>query len=358
MSSNEIDKMRQEAKKLMAGIFENFRARRSVSSKIGECKKSMNAPMEDYVQEKLLMEKFNVDGGNSGRLFSMLIQDSLEAQGKRPLDAIYNDVEIDGISALRSDGQADEESLKSFVKGAVPGASKLDVGFVQGRRAAIISWAIEFGYGKPANIIEPFGKSIDSAFWIIGSRPYRHRSIDEAIKFNCGTILLKLPNIFGRQISYEELDKIDGAMERMPALIDITYSEIGKNGRPFTTHGVRGSSVMVYGLPGTVGFPWETAAIIGEQATVKRTLERFYSIWGIKAKEFPGPSSDVSPAIKMLEERSEELSRLRNGLISLPEYGPFAILEGSASKLPGWARPVDASNYGNYNGMSVINLLK
>jgi len=358
MSTNEIEKMREEAKKLMADIFEAFRARRSVSAKIGEHKRSINAPIEDYIQERMLIESFNVDGGNAGRLFSMLIQDSLEAQGVRPLEVIYDDVEIEGISALCSYGLTDEESLKSFVKLRVPGAEKMDVGFVQGRRAAIISWALEFGYGKPANIIEPFGKSIDSAFWIIGSRPYRHRAIDEAIKFKGGTIIIKLPNIFGRQISHDELAKIEEAMELAPTLIDITYSEINRNGRISTIYEVSGNSVMVYGMPGTVGYPWETAAIIGDKDTVRRTLKRFYSIWGIRAKEFPMPSSDISPALKMREERSEELSRINKGIISLPEYGPFAIIEGSAAGLPGWARPVNASNYGSYNGISVINLLK
>ena len=358
MSANEIDKMRESAKKLMADVFEAFRARRSVSAEIGKRKRSINAPIEDYIQERMLIESFNVDGGNAGRLFSMLIQDSLEAQGARTLDAMYDDVEIEGISALRSYGLTDEEGLKNFVMLRVPGAEKMDVGFVQGRRAAIISWVLEFGYGKPANIIEPFGKSIDSAFWIIGSRPYRHRSIDEAIKFKGGTVIMKIPNIFGRQISHDELAKIGEAMELAPTLIDITYSEINRNGRISTMYEVSGNSVMVYGLPGTVGYPWETAAIIGDKGTVRRTLMRFYSIWGMMAKEFPMPSIDIYPALKMLEERAEELSRISKGKISLPDYGPFAIIEGSVAELPVWARPVNGSNYGSYNGISVINLLK
>ncbi len=144
----------------------------------------------------------------------------------------------------------------------------------------------------------------------------------------------------------------------MSALIDITYSEIGIKGKFSEIPEVCGKSVMVYGLPGTVGYPWETAAIIGEADTVERTLKRFYSIWGAIPSIFPAPAGDISPAINMLKDRAKELSNSGIGHLNIPDYGPFAIIGKSIRTLPVWAKAVDVSYYGNFKDSYVVNLLK
>ncbi|MEM0097825.1 MAG: hypothetical protein QXH39_00060 [Conexivisphaerales archaeon] len=359
MNDREIVEIREKARKLMAGIFENFYNRRSVSAKIGSRKKAMKIQVEDYQQEKLLMESFNANVGNEGRLFSILIQDSLEFQGQFPMKTIYEDVEIEGISALRSMTLWGRSNLENYIKSTVPGIGGLDVGFVQGRRTAIISWAIEFGYGRAANIIEPIGRSIDQVFWITGSRPYRHTSIGQALKFlKTGTLIMKLPSIFGNGINYEDKAEISRIAENMPVLIDITYSEIGIKGKFSDMPEVSGKSIMVYGLPGTVGYPWETAAIIGEKDTVEKTLKRSFSIFGVMPSAFPAPTEDISLAINVLRQRVEELRNSNLKSLNVPDYGPFAILDKRNDRLPKWVKAVDGSYYGNFNSFYVVNLLK
>lgn len=359
MSESDISKMRDEARRLMAGIFGNFYNRRSVSVQIGALKRAMKMQVEDYLQEKQLMENFNANEGNQGRLFSILVQDSLEAQGQLPIKTFYDDVEIEGISSLRSTGTGDQNSLETYIKSTVPGAGSLGIGLVQGRRAAIISWAVEFGYGMAANIIEPLGRSMDQAFWAIGSRPYRHSSVNQALKFSRnGVLIIKVPGIFGKGISEEDRVELSRFAESMPALVDITYSEIGLKGEFPEMPEVKGKSVMVYGLPGTVGYPWETAAIIGEADTVERTLKRFYSIWGAIPSIFPAPAGDISPAINMLKDRVKELTNFGIEQLNLPDYGPFAIIGKSTGALPAWTKAVDASHFGNFKDSYVVNLLK
>ncbi|MCL4344386.1 MAG: hypothetical protein JRN26_00360 [Nitrososphaerota archaeon] len=359
MSSSDIAKIRGDARRLMAGVFENFYNRRLVSVQIGERKRAMKMQMEDYAQEKQLMESFGAQEGNQGRLFSILVQDSLEAQGQSPIKAFYDDVEIEGISILHGFSQGDQNSLENYIKTTVPVSRKLGIGFVQGRRAAAISWAVEFGYGRATNIIEPMGRSIDQAFWLIGSRPYRHSSVKQALKSSMGgTSIMKLPDIFGKEINDEDMAEIMQLIEKMPVLIDITYSEIGLKGKLSDLPEVSDKSVMIYGLPGTVGCPWETAAIIGEAGTVEKTLRRFYSMWGLVPSILPSPVVDISPAINMLRERAKEFRNFVNGSLNVPDHGPFAIAGKPIGGLPAWAKAVDASYYGNFKDSYVVNLLK
>ncbi len=62
--------------------------------------------------------------------------------------------------------------------------------------------------------------------------------------------------------------------------------------------------------------------------------------------------------MNMLAERVKELHSFSGELISVPDYGPFAIVGKSAGNLPAWAKAVDVSYYGDFKGMYVVNLLK
>jgi chorismate mutase len=359
VNSGDLAERREEAKKLMSGIFRNFYDRRSVVRDIGERKSSLRMQMEDYLQEFRLMEEFRAFGGNEGRLFSILIQDSLESQGLAPRENIYGDLEIEGITALCAFNPGNRDDLENYVRSTVPGTEQLSIEFVQGRRLAILSWVIEFGYGKAVNIIEPMGRSLDQPFWAVGSRPYRHSSLrldSNILKY--GTVILKVPNAFGRGINVDDRGAIGELVkEDAHMLFDITYSEmcIGKQFSGIPT--MNDKSVMVYGIPGTVGCPWETAAVIGERSTVERILKRSYSLSGIKPSiMLPAPPSNISVALEMLKSRVKELQDLVGESFTVPEQGPFGLLSGKKNAPP-WIKSVDASFYGNYRGFRVVNLL-
>ncbi|MGC8557527.1 MAG: hypothetical protein ACP5NC_00835 [Nitrososphaeria archaeon] len=358
MNSEDLAERREAAKKLMSGIFRNFYDRRSVVKDIGEKKSSLRMQVEDYLQEFRLMEEFRAFGGNEGRLFSILIQDSLEAQGLVPRENVYGDLEIEGITALCAFKPGNRDDLENYVRGTVPGTEQLSIEFVHGRRLAIIPWIIEFVYGKAVNIIEPMGRSLDQSFWAVGSRPYRHSSLkldSNILKY--GGVILKVPNAFGRGINGDDRDIIGELLNGdTHMLFDITYSEISL-GKPFSgIPTMNGKSVMVYGIPGTVGCPWETAAVIGEHSTVERILKRSYSLSGIKPSMIPAPPSNISVVLEMLKSRAKELHNMEGESFTVPEQGPFGLLNGKKSTLS-WVKSVDASFYGNYRGFRVVNLL-
>lgn len=356
--NSELAERREAAKKLMSGIFRNFYGRRSVVRDIGERKSSLRMQVEDYMQEFRLMEEFRAFGGNEGRLFSILIQDSLEAQGLGPRENIYGDLEIEGITSLCAFNPGNRDDLENYVRSTVPGTEHHSIEFVHGRRLAILSWVIELGYGKVVNIIEPMGRSLDQLFWAVGSRPYRHSSLrlnPNILKY--GSVILKVPNAFGKGINADDRDTIgELAKGDVHMLFDITYSEmcIGQPFSGITT--MNDKSVMIYGIPGTVGCPWETAAVIGERSIVERILKRSYSLSGVKPSMLPAPPSNVSVALEILKSRVEELHDLEGESFTVPEQGPFGLLSVKKNT-PTWVKSVEASLYGNYSGFRVVNLL-
>ncbi len=237
-----LDALRDDAKRIYLKIIELAKERRQVVKSIAEAKRAAGMPLEDYsVEIKSILESH--PDGQLWRLSSVLIMDSLEQQGLKPVsrgdildDSIINGCEPELISV---------DEVKKEVKGLV---GEMPEEILGPRTLVIISWAINMGLGRPAVLVGPLPRSYDSIFWALGSRPYRAFDVSSVQNFKAVApiVFMRSPDLYGRVSPYAS-----GPMGDV--LIDSTYIWIGKRSLP--------DKRSIMAVPGTEGMPWEATAI-------------------------------------------------------------------------------------------------
>lgn len=255
-----LESLRGEARRLYLEIVGLARKRREVVKRIAEAKRAAGSPPEDYQVELRYILESEPDG-QLWRLFSVLIMDSLESQGLRPISggAPLDDSASCGCVPEEVGVEEVKEEIRSLV-----GARPADV--LGPRPLVILSWLVAAGLGRPVLLLGPLPRSYDSFFWTIGSRPYRALEPSEAEAFKEASPLafLRAPDLYGRVEPYEGF--------RWPeALVDSTHAWIGGRGL------ISRSSIMA--VPGTEGTPWEATAVFSNG------LRESYEALGLRAPE-------------------------------------------------------------------------
>ena len=318
MKDEELYKKREEAFAILYDCIRLLRKRRSIVKKIGEIKKASGFKLEDYGRESEIYDRLKPNKVEES-LLNVFLLDSLRAQGWSL--GFYKDSEYERIDISTEQKIFDVEELKSF--------HKADYVTVMGsRKEVFISWLLSLK-NKRIALLNPVGKSWEDLSWSFYIRPYRVSN--ENIPKNL-PVFAQSPNRFGLKLDI--VYELSGY-----SLVDLTFS---------SEKLALGESLYMYSPACTAGHTGEQTVVFSNKKRVIDSIAKIYRkiFGGINDKIFLCDEEHLKKSFELSAALYKKFEAVKW------EEGPFIALNRRV------AGSIDASSYGNYPGIYVLNMFR
>jgi len=317
VKDKELSEKREEAFEILYRAIKLLKKRRILVKKIGEIKKTEGFKVEDYSRESEIFEKLKPNKSEEILLNTFLL-DSLKVQGWSL--GSYQDSENEIIKLKAELKPLSVEDLK-----ALHSADYITV--MGSRKQVFIAWLLSLK-NKRIELLDPVGRSWEDIAWSMLIRPYRIKDGN----VNKLPAFAQYPNRFGTMAkSVFELKSY--------SLVDLTFSSEKK---------AIGESVYMYSPACVAGKVDERTIVFSNNKKSFESLTKTYR------KSFGATESLVDlcdeKALRKECEKAEPLYREFEAVKW--EDGPFIAL---SKKVKG---SINASSYGNYSGIYVLNMLR
>jgi len=318
MKDEELYKKREEAFAILYDCIRLLRKRRSIVKKIGEIKKASGFKLEDYGRESEIYDRLKPNKVEES-LLNVFLLDSLRAQGWSL--GFYKDSEYERIDMSTEQKIFDVEELKSF--------HKADYVTVMGsRKEVFISWLLSLK-NKRIALLNPVGKSWEDLSWSFYIRPYRVSN--ENIPKNL-PVFAQSPNRFGLKL--DMVYELSGY-----SLVDLTFS---------SEKLALGESLYMYSPACTAGQTGEQTVVFSNKKRVIDSIAKIYRkiFGGINDKIFLCDEGHLKKSFELSAALYKKFEAVKW------EEGPFIALNKRV------AGSIDASSYGDYPGIYVLNMFR
>jgi chorismate mutase len=316
VKDEELSKKREEAFTILYNCIRMLRKRRSIVRKIGEIKKLRGFKLEDYEREAEIYNRLKPNNVEEG-LINVFLLDSLRAQGWSL--GFYKDSEYERVDISTEQKIFSVEELKSF--------HKADYVTVMGsRKEVFISWLLSLK-NKRIALINPVGRSWEDLSWSFYIRPYRVNKED--IPKNL-PVFAQSPNRFGLK-----LDVVHMLPES--SLVDLTFS---------SKKLALGESLYMYSPACIAGQAGEQTVVFSNKKRIIDNISKIYR------KIFGSTNDKAFLCDEEYLKKSFELSAVLYKKFEAVKWeeGPFIALNKRV------AGSIDASSYGDYHGIYVLNM--
>ncbi|MGC9144868.1 MAG: chorismate mutase [Nitrososphaeria archaeon] len=318
MKDEELSKKREEAFAILYDCIRLLRKRRSIVKKIGEIKKASGFKLEDYGRESEIYDRLKPNKVEEG-LINVFLLDSLRAQGWSL--GCYKDSEYERIDINAEQKIFSVEELKSF--------HKTDYVTVMGsRKEVFISWLLSLKIKRIA-LLNPVGKSWEDLSWSFYTRPYRvsNWNIPKNIP-----VFAQSPNRFGLKL--DMIYELSGY-----SLVDLTFS---------SEKLALGESLYMYSPACVAGQTREQTVVFSNKKRLIDDISKIYKkIFGsINDKVFLCDEKNLKKSFELSATLYKKFEAVKW------EEGPFIALNKRV------AGSIDASSYGDYPGIYVLNMFR